>query len=493
MGFSVQQAKGALTATSTGLDVDAALEILLQQGEAASASPEEIREETIETTHVVPIFKQRQGSSRASATAPATHSSPLSPHSESPLINQQGLQEQADKILAQASLIGRTMFSKANAFWKESREQVGKVYQEQRSGLGAEANVGKGRPRWMDNAMVDEDGNELPADQSQDRLESRRMPIQAFRSTPDPRRSELPLLLATDEPVYRSPARRRLPATTSSATSASDTHKVVASEHFKLGRFAEAEVAYTLAIDALPASHLLRIPLYNNRALTRLRTGEYKGTIDDTTEVLRIITGDLGTAWHPGREEEGMRESCRDAVDDALRRRAEAYEGLEKWKDALGDWEWLSAAAWAGLALKRDAIKSAGRCRQMARDGSNSTISPKMSSKSKLQLKPQSEFAPARIFPSRPSEAVTRVRAANTALEKEDQARYDLKDVVDARVAAWRTGKENNLRALIASLDVVLSPTFGWQTVGMSELVSPGQVKVKYTKAIAKLHPDKVC
>ena len=27
----------------------------------------------------------------------------------------------------------------------------------------------------------------------------------------------------------------------------------------------------------------------------------------------------------------------------------------------------------------------------------------------------------------------------------------------------------------------------------MAEVVSPVQVKVRYTKAIAKLHPDKVC
>ena len=82
--------------------------------------------------------------------------------------------------------------------------------------------------------------------------------------------------------------------------------------------------------------------------------------------------------------------------------------------------------------------------------------------------------------------------SANEAAEAEDQARADLKDSVDARLVAWRAGKENNLRALIASLDTVLWPALGWQKVGIHELVSPGQVKVRYTKAIAKLHPDKV-
>jgi hypothetical protein len=63
---------------------------------------------------------------------------------------------------------------------------------------------------------------------------------------------------------------------------------------------------------------------------------------------------------------------------------------------------------------------------------------------------------------------------------------------VDARLIAWKGGKETNIRALIASLETVLWSELGWQKVGMAELVTPSQVKVKYTKAIAKLHPDKV-
>ena len=78
------------------------------------------------------------------------------------------------------------------------------------------------------------------------------------------------------------------------------------------------------------------------------------------------------------------------------------------------------------------------------------------------------------------------------AAEAEDQERHALKDAVDARLIAWKGGKEANLRALIASLDAVLWPELGWQKVGMHELVTPAQVKVRYTKAIAKLHPDKV-
>ena len=110
----------------------------------------------------------------------------------------------------------------------------------------------------------------------------------------------------------------------------------------------------------------------------------------------------------------------------------------------------------------------------------------------KPKPRPAPAARPRPSAPARPSEALNRVRDANVAAEAEDQAKHELKDVVDARLATWRAGKENNIRALIASLDTVLWPELGWQKVGIHELVSPSQVKIRYTKAIAKLHPDKV-
>jgi hypothetical protein len=69
-----------------------------------------------------------------------------------------------------------------------------------------------------------------------------------------------------------------------------------------------------------------------------------------------------------------------------------------------------------------------------------------------------------------------------------------LKDSVEARLNAWKGGKESNLRALIASLDSVLWDEIlqGGLKVGMHELIAEKQVKIKYMKVIARLHPDKV-
>ncbi|CAG8783216.1 17927_t:CDS:2, partial [Racocetra fulgida] len=66
------------------------------------------------------------------------------------------------------------------------------------------------------------------------------------------------------------------------------------------------------------------------------------------------------------------------------------------------------------------------------------------------------------------------------------------KDQVDQKLMQWKGGKETNIRALISSLDTVLWEGLGWKTIGLHELVTPAQVKIKCMKAIGKVHPDKL-
>jgi hypothetical protein len=89
-------------------------------------------------------------------------------------------------------------------------------------------------------------------------------------------------------------------------------------------------------------------------------------------------------------------------------------------------------------------------------------------------------------------EALQRVQAANRAQEAEDDEKAALKDSVDARLLAWKTNKETNVRALLGSLESVLWPELGMPKVGMNNLLTEKQVKIQYTKAIGRLHPDKV-
>ena len=88
--------------------------------------------------------------------------------------------------------------------------------------------------------------------------------------------------------------------------------------------------------------------------------------------------------------------------------------------------------------------------------------------------------------------AVVRLRDQARQQELEDAERFRLKDHVDQKIMQWKGGKETNLRALISSLDVVLWDGIGWKTIGLHELVTSSQVKIRYIKAIAKVHPDKV-
>jgi hypothetical protein len=63
---------------------------------------------------------------------------------------QQPFQDEADRLLAQASKIGLSMFNEANVFWNVGKEKVLKVYAEQAksaismSGAGAGACANRG-------------------------------------------------------------------------------------------------------------------------------------------------------------------------------------------------------------------------------------------------------------------------------------------------------------------------------------------------------------
>lgn len=85
-----------------------------------------------------------------------------------------------------------------------------------------------------------------------------------------------------------------------------------------------------------------------------------------------------------------------------------------------------------------------------------------------------------------------RLREQNAAAAAASDEAFALTDAVDGRLASWKAGKSDNLRALLASLDTVLWPAAGWTKVGMGDLVMPNRVKIVYMKAIAKVHPDKV-
>ncbi|KAL1407171.1 auxilin-like clathrin-binding protein required for normal clathrin function [Vanrija albida] len=468
--------------------------------------------------------------------------------------------DQVDRIMAQATEVGSSMLSAATSFWNRSKEQALKVYEEQRRNLDAQQAAKRGnkpptdgRPRWMVEAeeggsherndrahtaprrqerenggFRDDSDDEVLPPRPQQQRQAQRAPAQAPAPAPkhDLSVKERADLLFADEPKRyvsknRHPKGRGAPAAapapavatpqrpatplrtreivpaSASQTSAAATHKAKGNEHFKLGRFSEAEAAYSSAISSLPTGHLLLVPLYNNRAAARLKLGEASSSASDSTTVIELV----GVSYHPSRETplpSTLAEvKLGDALVKATTKRAQAWEMAEKWRQALEDWERVlgfdvALVGGNGAASKSQASEGIKRSKAMLSGEANGNGAPAPS-------RPKVAAKPAAPRPSRPvdvakSSAVSELRKAAETAAREDDQRDALKDSVDAKLEAWRKGKETNLRGLIASLDTVLWDDIlkGGLKVGMHELVTDKQVKIKYMKVVARLHPDKL-
>jgi hypothetical protein len=550
MGFSPIQARAALASTESGLDVQEALEKLLSGTSKPSSTPPEQMasggpNRQRDRLQDYDGWSDEQHDMSSSRRRPPHQHRPSQelPASSSSETN---YQQHADKIITQASEIGSQLFQRANAFWKEGKSKVQKAYEDRATSSRGSTKVYSegqdGKPRWMQEDP-DESQPVQPRERSRTILRDEEADTDSTQPEPPtrvklrpqakpspPSQTKTTDLFGEDAPTaYVSPFRRgtisshaappssSVPAKTGplrtpspvrlserqvvsaspSAVSASTQHKASGTEMFKLGRFAEAEAAYSLAISQLPDSHLLLVPLLNNRGLSRLKTGNMSGAIEDCTAVIAII----GPSYHPAREakvtldQDGAGVDLGDGLIKAWRRRAEAYEGKEKWDLARQDWESIAGANFAGRH-RNEASSGIGRCRKVQNLGNASDgVAPSVSRANAPSSRPTATRPPPRPLrrgPTPPSEALTRLKQANQEAEAEEQARHELKDSVDSRLAAWKNGKETNLRALVASLDTVLWPELGWQKVGMAELITPNQVKIRYTRAIAKLHPDKV-
>ena len=529
MGFTPQQARTALAATNSGVNVQEALDSLL----ASNAVDTGIEEPPRRSQPREPEDLHGTSTSRSRTQTPFTD-----PSAGPGALN-------TDKILAQATEIGSNLFNRANAFWKQGKEQMQKVYEE--ASKGSAAPPSDGRPKWMQSAP---DAEPIPPRKTErtphnglgDGPDEEILPQSAPReskpsqpkaptqppalSTAPSRRDDLASMFSDDVPTYVSPHRRRagqgstsarasptpvaaapsprrviqVDSVTSSALSSCMACRAKGTEKFKLGQFAEAEAAYSSAITSLPPNHALLIALYTNRAASRLKTGDSGGAAGDCTSALRImgVREDLGGIRDieltildgAGTKSIGKLELKEQAIK-AIQRRAAAFEAMERWERARSDWEKLAGLAWTNGKAREEAVRSAGRCRKMVVSGSEGgCVNGDATAASKP--KPKSK-APVRRDIQPPGEAVQKLQEAAAAQEVEDSLKADLKDSVDARIMAWKSGKENNLRALVASLENVLWPELGWVKVGMHELVTPSQVKIRYTKAIAKVHPDKVC
>lgn len=301
-------------------------------------------------------------------------------------------------------------------------------------------------------------------------------------------------LRAQPTPPIQTPPSRSIPQISPSALQISTTNRHKGTSAFKNGDYALATTRYTAALSTLPPTHPLNIVLFTNRALSQLKTGEPKASIEDCTSAISLIgssRGALETIDLGGTE--GTKE-MKTFWTKAVTRQAEALEQLERWSEAAAVWKsCVEAGVGGGTSIEgrnrcEKAVAGPSRTSQASKPAASKKIPPKPIQRSSAlddlstHSKPDTESA----------EAVMRLRKANAAAERLDDEKFALADQVGERLARWRAGKEGNLRALLASLETVLWEGAGWKKVGMGELIVPGKVKVIYMRGIAKVHPDKV-
>ncbi|RMJ21740.1 UBA TS-N domain protein [Aspergillus sp. HF37] len=326
-----------------------------------------------------------------------------------------------------------------------------------------------------------------PAPESVDLFESD-APSKTKPSAPPQRPQPSP---SATLPTRPKAPRREIPSVSQDALVSTHRQRERGTEAYKRGDYAIAHEAFSAALTMLPDKHPVNIILHGNHAMTALKIGEPKSAIVDADAMLEVIGPSKGEeeTIDPGNGEPSK--PMRDSFGKALMRKAEALEQLEKWGDAATTWRLAVHAGHGGST----SIQARNRCEQAAGIGKPA---PKPSAKPapKKPAAPKAtafdELSGAGPSSTGDSAAVGRLRAANQEAERADDEKFALSDSVDTRLAAWKNGKQDNLRALLGSLDTILWPEAGWKKVNMSELVLPNKVKVQYMKGISKVHPDKL-
>ncbi|KAF9432665.1 hypothetical protein BGZ76_010495 [Entomortierella beljakovae] len=314
----------------------------------------------------------------------------------------------------------------------------------------------------------------------------------------------------TPSPLPPKPTRpqRVLVQASSQQLAESNNFKEKGNEVFKLGQFGQAAELYLRASQTLPSSHIQLIVIQNNRAAALLKTGDYRETVVECDRTILMVQGSDGQGHHDVLPE-SVGVNLKDHLGKALMRRATAYENLEKYKEARNDWAKLKELE----PGHRNAAEGHRRCEKAlaVMNGEGATSVPAVRKTPVSSASSNSAFratsSPMQdIFASHQqsnneakvradlnkSEGVSKLRQTAALQEKEEDEKLRLRDHVDQKMVMWKAGKEDNVRALIASLGSVLWEGAGWKPVGMHELVTPSQVKIKYMRAIGKVHPDKL-
>ncbi|QNP96719.1 hypothetical protein B0I72DRAFT_136076 [Yarrowia lipolytica] len=251
-------------------------------------------------------------------------------------------------------------------------------------------------------------------------------------------------------------------------------------EAVKQGSYDIALEHYNQALANVPSPHTLRALLLSNRAFCHLKAGDAKAAIVDSEEGITIIGPSLGVG-----EEVEPGKSLQEIWSKLVMRKAEGLEHQEKHQQALDQWTLLVSKGFT-TKLVMDGKR---RCQMILTPKSAPKTAPKTA---KPAVRPTAKPASSAPTPAGKYENLDRVRASHAKIAKEEAEKAALGDVVAVKIETWRSGNEDNLRALLATLDTVLWPEVGWKKITVADLVVNKKVKINYMKAVAKTHPDKI-
>ncbi|GAA93612.1 uncharacterized protein L969DRAFT_83630 [Mixia osmundae IAM 14324] len=417
----------------------------------------------------------------------------------------------ANELLDQASMVGYNVLTTANKFWKSSKQQLQKAIDERTAASIASKGEGRAlngrptdaRPRWLTRELDAAGSNtDIPPVAFSDSVvglisATEKRPTSSDSTDGTTTIGSAPAH-AQSKPVQPLKPKHRRGETTASPLDlqTSDRHRIIGNKLFKLGDYAGAIDSYAVAIDALPRKHLLQIPLHNNMANANMRIGNDRQALQDATSALALLLDveELKPNYkldHAILRQDTLPEECAsinlcDQLGKALSRRAKALEACEHWPMAQYDWLQLKSAGEVAIRSAgglRTVYDGLARCRTA---GERRSAQP-IALRSRLAMQPTSSTTPETL-----GSAVRALRIANAAQEAEAGQRLELKDSVDQRLTVWRAGKESNLRALLTSLQLILWAELEWKAIGMHEVLTETQLKIRYMKAIAKVHPDKL-
>ncbi|KAJ2482532.1 auxilin-like clathrin-binding protein required for normal clathrin function [Coemansia sp. RSA 2131] len=442
--------------------------------------------------------------------------------------SQQSGQASSDSFLATANGLGTSMMKQANSWFAMGKKKLMEIQEsvEQRRWPGdgdAKWNTdfepgysGSGPQRYRD--YSDSSSDDEPYVSANRHSRQNAKPVE---SRPRPAHVDAPIMDmmsdydAAPAPVPRQhqqppPTQSRTPASSQqpaaiptvaesiliSATAA----KTSANEQFKLGQFGDAVSGYSAAIGQVVQHsdiHPVLIVLLNNRALAYARNGEAKMAVADCTQVLQLSdryqansTVDLGQIGQINIVEQRAK---------ALQRRAEAFETNERYQDGLSDWKALREIA-RDANMRQQSTRGVQRCEkvlgigQPAQRPSPAAAAPKAEDLANVFA----SISMATVKSGNPtiltahtenSAAVAEMRRKEQARRTEDDQRLAMHDQVEAELRRWKDGKQQNLRALLCSVHLLL-PNF--TPIGMHEIIEANKVKRAYMRTIARLHPDKL-